>query len=171
VEKRRDSDGRRTSPHDLERLPRSRPPRSSAGARVPALRNEPKRWAHFGHGDVGVIARAGLRSSTHPRVATGDSMALKRDSTDSKGTEGLALYGYSQCPYCSRVLHAIDSLGLEIPLRNTLEDRGNRAALVEAMGRGTVPVLRIEDAEGHVEWLPESADIIRYLVSRFGEKD
>ena len=98
-------------------------------------------------------------------------MAATQDLDASKGTEGLTLYGYPQCPYCSRVLHAIDSLGLEIPLRNTLEDRESHAALVTAMGRGTVPVLRIEASDGAVEWLPESADIVRYLVSRFGDRD
>ena len=98
-------------------------------------------------------------------------MAATQDREASKGPEGLTLYGYPQCPYCSRVLHAIDSLGLEIPLRNTLEDRESHATLVEAMGRGTVPVLRIESPDGTVEWLPESADIVRYLSSRFAERD
>jgi len=98
-------------------------------------------------------------------------MAATQDLDESKGAEGLTLYGYPHCPYCSRVLRAIDSLGLEIPLRNTMEDPESREALVSAMGRGTVPVLRIESPDGEVEWLPESADIIRYLMSRFGERD
>ena len=87
---------------------------------------------------------------------------------DSKGAEGLVLYGYPSCPFCARVLRAIESLGLEIPLRNTMQDDEARRTLLEAMGRGTVPVLRIEDEEGGVEWLPESADIVRYLDARFG---
>lgn len=82
--------------------------------------------------------------------------------------DGLALYGYPQCPYCARVLQAIESLGLEIPLRNILQDDEHRQTLVAAMGRGTVPVLRIESDDGGVEWLPESADIVRYLVQEFG---
>ena len=91
------------------------------------------------------------------------------DETDGhQGTEGLALYGYPQCPYCSRVLKAIEGLELDIPLRNTAEDSDYLKAVYEALGRGTVPVLRIEDFEGEVEWLPESADIIRYLATRFG---
>ncbi len=84
------------------------------------------------------------------------------------GARGLSIYGYPQCPYCRRVISVVDSLALEIPLRNTLEEPENRRQLIEATGRGTVPVLRIEDAEGNVRWLPESADIIRYLVDRFG---
>ena len=86
-------------------------------------------------------------------------------SADKEGT--ISLYGYPQCPYCARVLRAIEELDLEVPLRNTMQDPGHRSALVEATGRGTVPVLRIEGADGDVEWLPESADIIRYLVDRY----
>jgi glutathione S-transferase len=97
-------------------------------------------------------------------------MTSKEEMGEALGAEGLSLYGYPQCPYCSRVLHAIESLGLEIPLRNTMQDGDHRSAVVEAMGRGTVPVLRIDSSEsdGEVEWLPESADIVRYLISRFG---
>jgi glutaredoxin 2 len=85
--------------------------------------------------------------------------------------KGLSLYGYPQCPFCARVLHAIGSLGLEIPLRNTMQDADSRSELLQAMGRGTVPVLRIEGEGGEVEWLPESADIVRYLAARFGGGD
>ncbi len=84
------------------------------------------------------------------------------------GPSGLSLYGFPQCPYCRRVLAAIDELGLDIPLRNTLIDDAHGDALYEAMGRGTVPVLRIEGEDGKVDWLPESADIVRYLAERFG---
>jgi glutathione S-transferase len=84
-----------------------------------------------------------------------------------RSVEGLSLYGYPQCPYCARVLGAAERLGLELPLRNTLQDPAHRSALLEAMGRGTVPVLRIEHEDGRVEWLPESADIVDYLVERF----
>jgi len=96
-------------------------------------------------------------------------MAPDADTGTGNATEaaGLALYGYPQCPFCRRVLGAVDSLGLEVPLRNTMQEAGYQREVVEAMGRGTVPVLRIENAAGDVEWLPESADIIRYLHARF----
>jgi len=90
------------------------------------------------------------------------------ETSGSAGAAGLTLYGYPQCPYCARVLHAIESLGLDIPLRNTLEDGEHRDAVVAATGRGTVPILRIEHPDGKVDWLPESADIVRFLASRFG---
>ena len=41
-------------------------------------------------------------------------------------------------------------------------------ALQAAMGRGTVPVLRIDEA-GSTRWIPESADIVAYLYSEHGE--
>ncbi|HPG25196.1 MAG: glutathione S-transferase N-terminal domain-containing protein [Spirochaetaceae bacterium] len=83
---------------------------------------------------------------------------------------GLALYGYPQCPYCRRVLGAIEALDLDVPLRNTMQESERRRELVEATGRGQVPVLRIESADGDVEWMPESEDIVRYLEERFGER-
>jgi glutathione S-transferase len=94
---------------------------------------------------------------------TGDEEREERRSVD-----GLSLYGYPQCPYCARVLGTAERLGLAIPLRNTMQDPAHRADLLEAMGRGTVPVLRIEH-DGGDEWLPESADIVAYLVERFAD--
>jgi glutathione S-transferase len=82
--------------------------------------------------------------------------------------EGLSLYGYPRCPFCRRVFDAAASLGLEIPLCDTQKDADHHRELIEAMGRATVPVLLIEGEAGGVEWLPESADIVRYLRERFG---
>jgi len=98
---------------------------------------------------------------------------MGEEAVDSKepgtGAEALSLYGYPQCPFCQRVLRAIQSLGLEVELRNTLLEPDRREELLDALGRGTVPVLRIEgEEEGDVEWLPESADIVAYLEERFG---
>lgn len=79
----------------------------------------------------------------------------------------LALYHYDSCPYCRRVRSAIDRLGLTVELRDIDEDPVHLRALIEARGRRTVPVLRIEGADG-ATWMPESADIVRYLEQRFG---
>jgi len=94
---------------------------------------------------------------------------MNRESEASEqGTAGgLSLYGYPQCPFCARVLGMIEQLEIEIPLRDTMREPDHRSVLLDAMGRGTVPVLRIEDEAGEVTWLPESADIIRYLIKRF----
>ena len=99
-------------------------------------------------------------------------MAARRNRDRSDENEdaarGLSLYGYPQCPFCRRVMDAVDSLGLDIPLRNTLEDGERRAELLAAMGRATVPVLSIEEDDGQIRWMPESADIVRFLKERFG---
>lgn len=79
---------------------------------------------------------------------------------------GLVLYGYPECPYCRRVLGAIESLGLDVPLRNTMRDDAANEAVLAATGRETVPVLRIEYRDGRVRWMPESLDIVRYLNER-----
>jgi len=83
--------------------------------------------------------------------------------------KSLVLYGYPQCPYCRRVLAAIEALGLDVPLRNTMLDAEHNDALVAATGRETVPVMRIEERDGSVRWLPESLDIVRFLNERYGE--
>jgi len=80
--------------------------------------------------------------------------------------EDLALYFFEACPYCVRVRHALERLGLQIELRDIREEPRYRQELVAARGRGTVPVLRIRSAEGD-RWMPESADIVRYLEERF----
>ncbi len=97
-------------------------------------------------------------------------MAEKRNSDESEtdSVRGLSIYGYPQCPFCRRVIDAVNSLGLEIPLRNTLEDGERRSELLAAMGRATVPVLAIEGDDGQIRWMPESADIVRYLRKHFG---
>lgn len=92
----------------------------------------------------------------------------EKGASAADGTKGLALYGYPACPFCRRVLSAIAELGLDIPLRDTMQDDAHNAALFEATGRETVPVLRIEEADGSVRWMPESLDIVHYLRERFG---
>lgn len=79
----------------------------------------------------------------------------------------LALYHYDSCPYCAKVRRALDRLGVEVELRDVLEEPDHMQALVAARGRRTVPVLRIHK-DGGDEWMPESDDIVRYLERRFG---
>lgn len=102
------------------------------------------------------------------RTATGQGSARASQANDAGG---LSIYGYPQCPFCGRVLRAIASLGLEIPLRNTRRESEHRDRVVEATGRGMVPVLRIDHEDGQTEWLPESAEIVRYLTDRFGHEE
>ena len=84
-------------------------------------------------------------------------------------TASLALYHYDACGFCRRVRKAIESLGLEIELRNVMEDRDRYRELLTHGGRTTVPCLCIgKDDPASAQWMYESADIIAWLVERFG---
>ncbi len=83
--------------------------------------------------------------------------------SDAPAEDQLALYYLPTCPFCIRVLRAIDRLGVSVELRNISEDRQFRDELMEARGRATVPVLWIQSPGGAVRWMPESLDIIEYL--------
>ena len=99
------------------------------------------------------------------------NLAQRVEEGEASFEEGLSLYQFHACPFCARVRHAADDLGIRLELRDTLADVDHARAVVEATGRRTVPVLRIERDDGEVEWLPESADIVRYLQDRFGNRD
>jgi glutaredoxin len=81
----------------------------------------------------------------------------------------LALYYIDGCPFCIRVRRAIDELGVDVELRNIYEDPSYLEELREARGRTTVPVLRVTTADGNDRWMPESADIVRYLQASYEE--
>ena len=49
------------------------------------------------------------------------------------------------------------------------ENQSYLQELSEAHGRRTVPVLRIFAADGEERWMPESADIVRYLDATYGQ--
>lgn len=82
--------------------------------------------------------------------------------------EDLALYYFSACPYCRRVLAALESLDVQVELRNIRAEPAFREALRAVRGRTTVPVLRISGEGGEDRWMPESRDIVAYLKERFG---
>lgn len=75
----------------------------------------------------------------------------------------LSLYGYSFCPYCSYVDREARRMGYDIQWRDTLADPENKRAVRSATGRGSVPVLLIEEDGKDPVWMPESKDIVRYL--------
>jgi glutathione S-transferase len=77
----------------------------------------------------------------------------------------LALYHYTTCFFCHRVRQVIKSLGIDAELRNIHKESRWRDELVDATGRQTTPVLRIEGEDGQVEWMAESRDIVTYLTS------
>lgn len=87
---------------------------------------------------------------------------------NAQRADDLTLYYFESCPFCVRVLRAMESLGVELNLRNVREEPAHRDELVAGGGKPTVPCLRINSPDGEVTWMYESADIIRYLTDRFG---
>jgi len=79
----------------------------------------------------------------------------------------LRLYVRDYCMYCDRVLRVLGHLGVEIEVRNIWQNPDYERTLVGATGRRSVPVLEIVDKDSGSTWMPESADIVRYLESGF----
>lgn len=82
----------------------------------------------------------------------------------------LALYEFRGCPFCAMVRRTIDKLAIDVEMRDIHRNDKHWSDLVEARGRATVPVLKITEPDGSERWMPESADIVRYLESTFGEQ-
>ncbi|MBI5008016.1 MAG: glutathione S-transferase N-terminal domain-containing protein [Nitrosomonadales bacterium] len=79
----------------------------------------------------------------------------------------LALYHFKTCPFCIKVRHEMARLSLPITLRDAQHDPEHREALLQGGGKVQTPCLRIIDAQGQVQWMYESNDIIKYLQQRF----
>jgi glutaredoxin len=79
----------------------------------------------------------------------------------------LALYHFKTCPFCIKVRHEMGRLSLPIALLEAQHDGKNRADLLQGGGKVQTPCLRITDAQGQVQWMYESNDIIKYLQQRF----
>ncbi|MFT6407320.1 MAG: glutathione S-transferase [Arenicella sp.] len=74
----------------------------------------------------------------------------------------LALYYSKYCFFCQKVLMFLRGKDRDLDLRST-SDREHAQALMQGGGKTQVPCLRIEQADGGVEWMYESDDIVRYL--------
>lgn len=83
-------------------------------------------------------------------------------------TQQLALYQFRLCPFCVKVRRAMRRLGLNIELRDALNDPRHKATLIEQGGQYKVPCLAITE-NGQTRWLYESNDIIAWLEARFGK--
>ena len=82
-------------------------------------------------------------------------------------TRDLALYQFQACPFCVKVRFAMKRLGLNIETRDARRVPVFREELRSGGGKIKAPCLRITGADGAVQWLYESGDIIRYLEQRF----
>ncbi|MBW2191225.1 MAG: glutaredoxin [Deltaproteobacteria bacterium] len=88
---------------------------------------------------------------------------------EEPAADRLALYHFDSCPFCMRVRRAIDTMRIDVELRNIYEEPGYLQELRDARGRTTVPVLRITSPDGEERWMPESSDIVRYLQASYGQ--
>ena len=75
----------------------------------------------------------------------------------------LTLYEDPLCPFCMRVKQYLKSVGLSIPMKNTMVDIQAYKELLLGGGRATVPCLQIKHDDGRVDWMYESLDIIKYI--------
>jgi glutaredoxin len=92
--------------------------------------------------------------------------AEAQQSVDSQ-CRNLVLYQFKTCPFCIKVRREIHRLTLPIALRDAQKNPQHRAALLQGGGQIKVPCLQITNEQGNVQWLYESAEIIRYLHQRF----
>jgi len=83
-------------------------------------------------------------------------------------TQHMALYQFRTCPFCLKVRRELRRLSLNIELRDAQHNEQHRAELLLGGGAVKVPCLRLNDAQGQVQWMYESEDIIAYLRQRFG---
>jgi glutaredoxin 2 len=88
---------------------------------------------------------------------------MSNKQTESSNTQ-YSLYYYDSCPFCVRVLRSLQSLSVDVELRNILSETRHRTALQQATGRSMVPCLRIDNGSDS-QWMFESMDIIRFLQS------
>jgi len=80
-----------------------------------------------------------------------------------KQVEGHELYYVSTCSYCVIVRLSLWWFGIKIPLNNIVTQPRSYIDLVSGGGKSQVPCLRIENIDGDVRWMYESAEIIRYF--------
>jgi glutaredoxin len=85
-------------------------------------------------------------------------------------TAKLALYHYRACPFCVKVRRAMKRQSLNIVTHDVKRSEAAKEQLLSGGGNLKVPCLRIENEQGGVEWMYESADIINYLNSRFAQQ-
>ncbi|WP_440997641.1 glutaredoxin family protein [Arhodomonas sp. SL1] len=85
--------------------------------------------------------------------------------------EDLALYHHELCGFCLRVRAVLERLGVSVEMRDIRRHPEYRQELIDGGGQAMVPCLRIHNEDGDDTWLYESADIVAYLIRRFGEAE
>ncbi len=89
--------------------------------------------------------------------------ALEEQAKIDAKTQSLSLYQLPSCPFCVKVRRTMKREGLKIELRNISGKNDFREELIREGGKRSVPCLRIEKADGEVQWLYESSDVVAHL--------
>ncbi|MFB6119993.1 MAG: glutathione S-transferase N-terminal domain-containing protein [Halobacteriaceae archaeon] len=76
------------------------------------------------------------------------------------------LYRLQACPFCERVVHKLDELGLAYDSRFVLPLHSERDAVKRVAGVRTVPALVDEETD---VTMAESANIVEYLDRTYGD--
>ena len=79
--------------------------------------------------------------------------------------QGVSLYQFFACPFCTKTRRAIHKLNVIVDARDINKTPQHRADLEAGGGKVKVPCLRIEE-NGAVRWIYESNKIISVLESR-----
>lgn len=99
---------------------------------------------------------------------------IKRDDAAQaivdEQTKALTLYQFSACPFCVKVRRQMKRLSLNVALVDAKLEKSHQE-LVTQGGSQKVPCLRIEHANGDVQWMYESSDINTYLTERFSVQE
>jgi glutaredoxin len=70
----------------------------------------------------------------------------------------LELYYFPSCPFCQKVLKAMEGIDTKITLKNTKANDAYRQELIKLTGKTQVPCLSIDGKPKH-----ESDDIVKWL--------
>ena len=79
--------------------------------------------------------------------------------------QGLSLYQFFACPFCTKTRRAIHALNVKVEARDINKTPAFREELEQGGGRVKVPCLRIEE-NGETRWMYESNEIIQFLEQR-----
>lgn len=78
----------------------------------------------------------------------------------------LVLYYRKRCPFCRKVLSALEGMNLQVPMKELSEDPAYPEELQSIGGKTQVPCLVQIDAEGKKSALYESDDIIDWFKAK-----
>ncbi len=102
-----------------------------------------------------------------PVSAKRPPMSADTAPADPSSSDDITLYRLEACPYCERVVRALDEYGLDYRSRFVEPMHSERTVVKRVAGVRTVPV--IVDGNTGVT-MAESANIVEYLDNTYGRE-